>query len=96
MGSYSGIKSVFIEQEIVNGEVFQTRTFEHTVNGHFQHPFSLRGDSGSFVFDSEYNVVGLIFGGNEDSNLSYFTHVTDLFDGIKQVTGATGVRIKED
>lgn len=65
MGSYSGIKSVFIKQEIVNGEVVHTRTFEHTVTGHFL-PFSLRGDSGSFVFDSEYNVVGLIFGGNED------------------------------
>lgn len=59
-----------------------TRSYEHTATGHFLELFSLRGDSSSLVSD-DFNVVGLIFGGYEESNLSHFTHVTDLFDGYK-------------
>ena len=43
--------------------------------------------------DDDANMVGLLFGGNEDCSIAYFTHVIDLFDDIKRQTGAIGVRV---
>lgn len=93
-GHYSGIKTAHVRHELVNGEMVPRCTWEHTVTNASQ-CFSGPGDSGSFVFDVLQNCVGLIYGGNERSNVSYFTHLTDLFESIMQVTGAIGVRIME-
>ena len=43
--------------------------------------------------DDDANMVGLLFGGNEDCSIAYFTHVIDLFDDIKRQTGAIDVRV---
>lgn len=91
-GRYSGVKTVHLRHELVNGEMIPTCTWEHTITNAFQ-AFSGPGDSGSLVFDVLQGCVGLVYGGNERSNISYFTHVTDLFDHIMHVTGATGVRM---
>lgn len=38
-------------------------------------------------------MVGLSFAGNERSRVSYFTHVDDLFDNLKQITKASKIKI---
>lgn len=39
-------------------------------------------------------MVGLLFGGNADSSIAYFTHVIDLFNDIKRQTGAIDVKVR--
>jgi hypothetical protein len=51
------------------------------------------GDSGSFVFNSFGYLVGLYFGGNSATGVGYFTPVKDLFEHIKQLTGAVDVTL---
>lgn len=55
--------------------------------------FAQRGDSGSIVIDEDANMVGLLFGGNKDCSVAYFTHVIDLFDDFKRQTGAVDERV---
>lgn len=94
-GYYAGVKTAHVEHHLVNGEMVPMRTWEHAITNHFEGSFSRGGDSGSLVFDIGHNVVGLLYAGAERSNVSYFTHVKDLFESIKKVTKATAVRIME-
>ncbi|KAJ5095992.1 hypothetical protein NUU61_005348 [Penicillium alfredii] len=73
-------------------EEVKVPTLEHQIMGIEGKPFALRGDSGSFVFTRGGGVLGLMFGGLEFDHIAYFTHVEDLFNDIRAVTGATEVR----
>ncbi|OAX85228.1 hypothetical protein ACJ72_00388 [Emergomyces africanus] len=55
--------------------------------------FSAEGDSGSFIFDQQTNFVGLLFAGNMEMGVAYFTPATILFEDIKTMTGALDVRL---
>ncbi|CZR54025.1 uncharacterized protein PAC_03908 [Phialocephala subalpina] len=55
--------------------------------------FSKSGDSGSFVWDSDGFVVGLLWGGKEQVFGTYVTPIETLFEDIKNVCGAREVKI---
>jgi len=58
--------------------------------------FSQDCDSGSIVVNMMgwLEMVGMVWGGKKVENqVTYFTHVHDLVEDIKQVTGARDVRI---
>lgn len=52
------------------------------------------GDSGALVFDLSGCVVGLLFGGSFAGDVGYFTHILDLVEHIKMVTGVVDVRLR--
>lgn len=67
-------------------------TWEHAAEssaGNFSEP----GDSGSWVFTREGMVVGMVWGGSANSEVSYVTPIEAILDDIKQVTGAAEARI---
>lgn len=70
-------------------------TWEHAIANIGPIPFSLPGDSGSFVCNTTQRVVGMIFGGSDRTGTSYYTPIGDIFADIKRVTGARDVRIFE-
>lgn len=92
-GEDVGLRSVHIHRHIVQGKEIPVETYEHCIKGQRNTRFSRHGDSGAFIFDSQGCVVGLLFGGSEAKYTSYYTHIHDIFADIKEVTGATGVRI---
>ncbi|KAA8894215.1 hypothetical protein FN846DRAFT_434646 [Sphaerosporella brunnea] len=51
------------------------------------------GDSGAWIFDPFGSVIGMILGHNSGSNLTYFTPMHAIFKDIKELTGATDVRL---
>ncbi|EDN07664.1 predicted protein [Histoplasma mississippiense (nom. inval.)] len=55
--------------------------------------FCAQGDSGSFIFDVETKFVGLLFAGNMETGVGYFTPAAILFEDIKAMTGALEVRL---
>ncbi|KAG5288483.1 14-3-3 protein epsilon [Histoplasma capsulatum G186AR] len=55
--------------------------------------FCAPGDSGSFIFDVETKFVGLLFAGNMETGVGYFTPAAILFEDIKAMTGALEVRL---
>lgn len=93
-GSYGNLKSVFFHRKMEEDKEIQWETFEHNITGPPTGEwFSESGDSGAFIVDKGSKVVGLLFGGAERNNVTYFTHIDDVFDDIKMVTGAIDVRI---
>ncbi|DAA74801.1 TPA_exp: Uncharacterized protein A8136_2219 [Trichophyton benhamiae CBS 112371] len=58
--------------------------------------FSARGDSGAFVLDDNAHMVGLVFAGNTYCTTTYMTPVAAIFEDIKKITGACGVRVFDD
>lgn len=59
------------------------------------HLFGEPGDSGSLLFNSQGQLVGLYFGGNDRTNVSYFTPIEVVFDDIKRITGCVEVDLPE-
>ncbi|KAM5476120.1 hypothetical protein MauCBS54593_000803 [Microsporum audouinii] len=57
--------------------------------------FSARGDSGAFVLDKYGRFIGLLLSGNLHCSISYMTSASDLFQDIKEITGASNVRIHQ-
>lgn len=60
-----------------------------TSDGTFAEP----GDSGAFLFDRLGQVVGILIGGFKRKETVYFTPIENIFDDIKEVTGAIDVQI---
>jgi hypothetical protein len=57
--------------------------------------FGEGGDSGSFIFDSIGQFIGMYWGCNTVTGASYFTAADALFKDIMHITGATSVNITE-
>jgi hypothetical protein len=55
--------------------------------------FSDRGDSGSFVWDSDGYVSGMLWGGKEGSSQHYITPIQYLLEDIRQVCNAKEVKL---
>ncbi|KAJ9289366.1 hypothetical protein DTO021C3_3192 [Paecilomyces variotii] len=96
VGEYNGLHSAVIARKFVNGKWETHTTLEHSVCGRHGDWFSQEGDSGALIFNNHGGVVGMLFGGNMLRSISYFTHIVDLFNDIKKMTGATKVRIFGD
>ncbi|KAJ9266640.1 hypothetical protein DTO195F2_1163 [Paecilomyces variotii] len=96
VGEYNGLHSAVLAMKFVNGEWEKHTTLEHSMCGRHGNWFSQEGDSGALIFNDERAVVGMVFGGNKLRSISYFTHIVDLFNDIKKMTGATKVRIFGD
>lgn len=78
---------------IYHGDL-QTVTHEWAIiSTNKRHPFAEHGDSGSFVYDSAGQVVGLVFGGIPTQEVTFMSDIRDVFRDIKDVTGAEDVRI---
>ncbi|KAJ5835364.1 hypothetical protein N7447_001390 [Penicillium robsamsonii] len=56
-------------------------------------PFAEHGDSGAWITRMDGKVFGILTGGDERQGTTYFSRINDVFDDIKDVTGAVEVRI---
>lgn len=93
-GEYSKLKQVRIARvRDSDGTVRTAVTLEHSVSSSPISTFCVSGDSGSFIFDDDGGVVGLLYGGSERNDVAYFTHIHDFFEDVKAITGAVDVRI---
>lgn len=99
-GEYGNLKTCKIAVTIVNGEEELIPTWEHVLlRGESENQVLggdrvvESGDSGSLVFNKSGFVLGIIFGGNSDENLGYFTATRDLIADIKHITGVQEIRI---
>lgn len=85
---------MFLHRKIEDGKEIEWETYEHSITGpETGQWFSEKGDSGAFITDKNAQVVGLLFAGADRKNVTYFTHIKDVFDDIKTVTGAVDVRV---
>lgn len=92
-GDYKCLVQAEITRELdEKGELVVKATHEHMVStsdGAFGEP----GDSGSFVFDRYGGVMGMVLAGFERKETVYFAHIDNIFNDIKEVSGAEDVRI---
>lgn len=94
--TYGNLAICHIATKTVNGKEEYVPTWEHvllSIRG--GDPIVDSGDSGSLVFDSIGVVLGMIFGGNGQCNLGYFTATRDLLSDIKHITGVQEIRIQD-
>lgn len=93
-GKYNKLWTSHINIKVVEGKNISIETLEHSiVHSQAGQSFSREGDSGAFVHTFSERFVGLLFGGSPSLNISYFTHVKDLFADIRDLTGAEEVRL---
>ncbi|KAI9877020.1 MAG: hypothetical protein M1830_005015, partial [Pleopsidium flavum] len=52
-----------------------------------------RGDSGTWIFTEDGGVLGMITSYNHMAHMTYYTPIYVVFEHIKQVSGATEVRL---
>lgn len=92
-GKYGGLRPIQIAKgKGLNGEEVIIETREHSVvpySGLFAEP----GDSGSLVFNPDGIVVGMLVAGATRIDAVFFQHILDVFEDIKDVTGAVDVRL---
>lgn len=94
-GRYSGLRSVVIGTKMVKGEEVGVRTTEHAItSASFNTPVVEEGDSGSLICDLAGTVVGMCFGGSHAGDILYFTHIADLIQNIREVTGVSEIRLQ--
>ena len=63
-------------------------TFEHyTIRAKYTGPFNKAGDSGSWIFDENGDLLGLLWGGCVKSSDCYFTPIQYIIADIEQYTG---------
>ncbi|MCJ1431138.1 hypothetical protein MMC27_000489 [Xylographa pallens] len=96
MGAYNGVGECLVKswKRGTDGKLVQTIGHDHmVVSGpvHDRSHFSSSGDSGAFVMDEHGALIGLLFGGNPSTQVSFFTSAVDLFEDIKFMTGAVDV-----
>ncbi|OOO10290.1 hypothetical protein OAory_01060980 [Aspergillus oryzae] len=89
-GVYNGLKTAVFDDKENNSE-----TWMHTITG-FRDRVADFGDAGALFFTRTGDVAGMCTGGSVRGGLVYFTHIHDLVDDIKQVTGAKDIRLKQD
>ncbi|EER36451.1 conserved hypothetical protein [Histoplasma capsulatum H143] len=94
-GKYQSLRTLHLESWKTDdkGKKLVVVTEEEAIASKKGSLFSAKGDSGSFIFDEEANFVGLLFAGNMDTGVGYFTPATILFEDIKAMTGALDVRL---
>ena len=60
--------------------------------------FAGPGDSGAWIIDSAFEVVGMLFGGERHGNqdLTYFTPLKAILEDVEQMTDMVGLEIFQD
>jgi hypothetical protein len=91
-GRYNALATAYMADERYRSGK-EVVTIEHSIVGESGDLFSQTGDSGSFVFTADWSMVGMVWGGHKDQQVTYFTHVDDLVADMKVLTGAEDVRI---
>ncbi|KAJ5187361.1 hypothetical protein N7449_010355 [Penicillium cf. viridicatum] len=93
-GTFSGLKCVrFTEALDEYGMVQTIPTWEHKIASGPDGSFVEKGDSGSWVYTKAGEVVGILKSGDESKDTGTINLMSDIFDDIKSITGATNVRI---
>ncbi|KGO76504.1 Peptidase S64, Ssy5 [Penicillium italicum] len=93
-GTYSKLECVqFTHLKTDQGMAVIIPTFEYKIASRRGTDFAEKGDSGSWVYTLGGEVLGMLKGGNESHGTGTMTLMSDIFDDIKSVTGATQVRI---
>jgi hypothetical protein len=64
-----------------------------TANAESSFPFAGPGDSGAWITRVDGKVFGILTGGDERQGTTLFCRINDVFDDIKDITGAVEVRI---
>lgn len=93
-GWYSALQSCVLDNETRDGHTVARQTWEHVVtrpSGAFLEP----GDSGSLLFNTVGDVLGILFGASEKGDIAYFTATCDLLQDIRNITGALEIRMKK-
>ncbi|RAL04826.1 uncharacterized protein BO80DRAFT_483291 [Aspergillus ibericus CBS 121593] len=80
----------------MHGQPVTQRTYEHSVPNHSRPPFAIPGDAGSMVVAPDGSVLGMLVGGYVRKETVYYSHIKDVLDDIKEVTGAVKVRLAQD
>ncbi|PWY95910.1 hypothetical protein BO94DRAFT_581066 [Aspergillus sclerotioniger CBS 115572] len=94
-GVYNGLKTAIFTTRIVDGEKVTVQTWEHTILSALSDvPVAQQGDHGSLLLNKRKEVVGMIFGGASGGEIAYFTHISDIISDIKNMTGASEVRLR--
>ncbi|KXG45491.1 uncharacterized protein PGRI_040400 [Penicillium griseofulvum] len=92
---YNGLKSVNISRaRKANGGSYILPTWEHSVSrSSIGEAFSETGDSGSWVYTARGEVFGMLNAGNMRLETASVSCIFDIFNDIKELTGASEVRI---
>ncbi|PKY07427.1 hypothetical protein P168DRAFT_302357 [Aspergillus campestris IBT 28561] len=96
---YAGLRVAHIVRRVVDDQLRALPAWVHAFAASWSRYVVGRyvvaaGDSGSLVFDHIGFVVGLLVGGSFTGDVGYFTHISDLVEHIKMVTGAVDVRLR--
>ncbi|KAK1146578.1 hypothetical protein N8T08_003008 [Aspergillus melleus] len=94
-GYYNGLLQTNIAKDHKTGK--NIITHEHTMlNANRAAGINIiaSGDSGCLVHDANGEVQGICFGGNQQGDVAFFTHISDLIADIKEVvTGLKEIRL---
>lgn len=100
MGIWNKLKPVTLYNEYIDKVKVCQETIENCIVRPNQMPFSEKGDSGSLIFTNDNPnrrvLVGMLLGGVDDPRrtFTFFTHIQDIYEDIKSLTGASDVRFK--
>ena len=86
------VSEILSDYRCING-VLSDELLVLDINVFKSNTFSNNGDSGSFVWDSDGYVSGMLWGGKRNSPLHYITPVQYLLEDIQQVCSAKEVRL---
>ncbi|KAJ6177996.1 hypothetical protein N7519_008457 [Penicillium mononematosum] len=75
------------------GHGFARRIENLQIRAIYWHDSFYDGDSGSWVTRVDGKVLRILTGGDERQGTTYFCRINDVFDDIKDITGAAEVRI---
>lgn len=93
---YHGLESIELDQPKSNKErghdLVITRVYK-IATSESSFPFAASGDSGAWVTRADGKVFGILTGGDLRQSTTYFCRMNDVFDDIKDLTGAVEVRI---
>ncbi|KAJ5617636.1 hypothetical protein N7537_002750 [Penicillium hordei] len=96
-GTYSFLDCVRFTETLDEYGMAQTiPTWEHKVASGPDGSFAEKGDSGSWIYTQDGAVVGILKSGDQSKDTGTMTLMSEIFDDIKSITGATNVRIAPD
>ncbi|KAF7716165.1 Uncharacterized protein PECH_005441 [Penicillium ucsense] len=95
VGRYNGLRDVQLHIVLDDqGKEIEKITREHVICSGEKVVFAEPGDSGSLVYDPfTEDVVGLLWGAYRAGTEAFFTPIEEVFEDIKNVTGACEVRL---
>ncbi|PYH90716.1 hypothetical protein BO71DRAFT_433618 [Aspergillus ellipticus CBS 707.79] len=83
-------RAASVAEKMMDGKTIKLKTLEHAITGVRERTFSRKGASGALIHLQGGQVVGMLFGGSDVSNLTFMTEIGDLFGDMKD-TGASDI-----